>query len=167
MPDRTGQSENLATFLLLRKNPRKPIELAETRLIFARRPNGRSNQFSRYLRRQFRRAKRPLIVPLGSKLGGPLRWAVQSEVGRTNLGAASDRPHGPQNPWSNALHTPSAHPGTQVGSFHESPNSKIDAALHRAWFLPTRLASKFVHVRNLPAWCDAWTGSHRRGILGR
>jgi hypothetical protein len=38
MPDRTGQSENLATFLLLRKNPRKPIELAETRLIFARRP---------------------------------------------------------------------------------------------------------------------------------
>jgi hypothetical protein len=38
MPYRTGQSENLATFLLLRKNPRKPIELAETRLIFARRP---------------------------------------------------------------------------------------------------------------------------------
>ena len=71
MPDRIGQSENLATFLLLRKNPRKPIELAETRLIFARRPNGRSNQVSRYLRRQFRRANRPLIVPLGSELGGP------------------------------------------------------------------------------------------------
>src|ERR1039458_6769268 len=69
MPYRTGQSENLATFLLRHKNPRKSIELAETHLIFARRPNGRSNQFSRYLRRRFRSEERRVVKE------GRSRWS--------------------------------------------------------------------------------------------
>jgi len=76
-------------------------------------------------------------------------------VGRVNLRTATNRPRAPQNPWLNALHTLNAHPVALVDYCRWSPESKIAAAVHRAWYLPTVCSPIFAGTGNLPARCDA------------